>query len=215
MFFNRSDDKDPSSTALSDDRPSVEKSAGSAPKGRPTPTRKEAEAARKSGIKGGAKPGASPKEARKAEREQVRIQRMKNREALMRGDEKALPARDQGPVKRFVRTYVDSRRTVAEFFVPLAIVVLLLGLSRNQRLQVFVTLVWMLALVIVIVDTAINLVRMNNALRKEFPDKAERKGVNFYAVMRMLQIRRLRVPPPQFKAGGRPVTPKAPKAPKK
>ncbi len=140
---------------------------------------------------------------------------MKNREALMRGDEKALPARDQGPVKRFVRTYVDSRRTVAEFFVPLAIVVLLLGLSRNQRLQVFVTLVWMLALVIVIVDTAINLVRMNNALRKEFPDKAERKGVNFYAVMRMLQIRRLRVPPPQFKAGGRPVTPKAPKAPKK
>ena len=93
--------------------------------------------------------------------------------------------------------------------------VLLLGLSRNQRLQVFVTLVWMLALVIVIVDTAINLVRMNNALRKEFPDKAERKGVNFYAVMRMLQIRRLRVPPPQFKAGGRPVTPKAPKAPKK
>lgn len=215
MFFNRSDDKDPSSTALSDDRPSVEKSAGSAPKGRPTPTRKEAEAARKSGIKGGAKPGASAKEARKAEREQVRIQRMKNREALMRGDEKALPARDQGPVKRFVRTYVDSRRTVAEFFVPLAIVVLLLGLSRNQRLQVFVTLVWMLALVIVIVDTAINLVRMNNALRKEFPDKAERKGVNFYAVMRMLQIRRLRVPPPQFKAGGRPVTPKAPKAPKK
>lgn len=215
MFFNRSDDKDPSSTALSDDRPSVEKSAGSAPKGRPTPTRKEAEAARKSGIKGGAKPGASPKEARKAEREQVRIQRMKNREALMRGDEKALPARDQGPVKRFVRTYVDSRRTVAEFFVPLAIVVLLLGLSRNQRLQVFVTLVWMLALVIVIVDTAINLVRMNNALRKQFPDKAERKGVNFYAVMRMLQIRRLRVPPPQFKAGGRPVTPKAPKAPKK
>ncbi len=140
---------------------------------------------------------------------------MKNREALMRGDEKALPARDQGPVKRFVRTYVDSRRTVAEFFVPLAIVVLLLGLSRNQRLQVFVTLVWMVALVVVIVDTAINLLRMNNALRKEFPDKADRKGVNFYAVMRMLQIRRLRVPPPQFKAGGRPVTPKAPKAPKK
>ncbi|MGV1036547.1 MAG: DUF3043 domain-containing protein [Candidatus Nanopelagicales bacterium] len=215
MFFNRSNDQDPSSTALSDDRPSVEKSAGSAPKGRPTPTRKEAEAARKSGLKGGAKPGASPKEARKAEREQVRIQRMKNREALMRGDEKALPVRDQGPVKRFVRTYVDSRRTVAEFFVPLAIVVLLLGLSRNQRLQVFVTLVWMVALVVVIVDTAINLLRMNNALRKEFPDKAERKGVNFYAVMRMLQIRRLRVPPPQFKAGGRPVTPKTPKAPKK
>lgn len=215
MFFNRSNDQDPSSTALSDDRPSVEKSAGSAPKGRPTPTRKEAEAARKSTLKGGAKPGASPKEARKAEREQVRIQRMKNREALMRGDEKALPARDQGPVKRFVRTYVDSRRTVAEFFVPLAIVVLLLGLSRNQRLQVFVTLVWMVALVVVIVDTAINLLRMNNALRKEFPDKADRKGVNFYAVMRMLQIRRLRVPPPQFKAGGRPVTPKAPKAPKK
>ena len=33
----------------------------------------------------------------------------KQREALANGDERYLPARDKGPVRRFVRDYVDSR----------------------------------------------------------------------------------------------------------
>ena len=39
-------------------------------------------------------------------------------------------------------------------------------------------------------------------LKAQWPDKAD-EGRQPYAVMRGLQIRRLRVPPPQFKAGGR------------
>lgn len=210
VFFKRADDSATTTTAtdeisVSETKPSAE------PKGRPTPTRKEAEAARKAALKGGPPPGASKKEQRIAARTQAQQDRARAREGMLKGDERYLPARDQGPVRKFVRDYVDSRRTVAEFFVPVAVVVLLLGLMREARLQAFVTLVWLLILVVVAVDTTVMLLKLNGQLKAQWPDKAERKGVNLYAVMRGLQIRRLRVPPPMYKAGGRPVEPKQPK----
>lgn len=207
MLFKRSDDSATTTTAQ-DELSVTESKPTAAPKGRPTPTRKEAEAARKAALKGGPPPGASKKEQRIAARTKAQQERAKAREGMARGDERYLPVRDQGPVRKFVRDYVDSRRTLAEFFVPVAVAVLLLGLMRDTRLQAFVTLVWMLIIVFVAVDTTIMLYRMNSKLKAQWPDKAERKGVNLYAVMRGLQIRRLRVPPPQFKAGGRPVEPK-------
>jgi hypothetical protein len=227
-MFGKSSNNDNSDTAIRDDDVSVQDAPGSvAPKGRPTPTRKEAEAARKAALKTGivpskGKPGANgagknaskadKREARTAEREYVRQQRIKAREGMQRGDQRYLPARDQGPVRLFVRDYIDSRRTIAEFFVPVAVVVLLLGLMRNAQLQAFVTLVWLVIIIAVVTDTGIMLIRMNGKLKEKFPDKAERKGVNFYGTMRAMQIRRLRLPPPRFKAGGAPVTPKQPKS---
>jgi Protein of unknown function (DUF3043) len=173
-------------------------------KGRPTPTRKEAEAARKQALKG----PADPKARRKLERDQARQERMATREALVAGDERALPARDAGPVRRYVRDYVDGRRTLAEFFIPLAVVVLVVGLFRNPQIQVVVSFVWFLMLALLVVDMAVLLVRMQSKLKKEFPDPTQRKGTTFYGAMRALQIRRLRLPPPKVKAGGRPVEPK-------
>lgn len=207
VLFRRSDAD--SRTTVADDSPTVTDDApvASAPKGRPTPTRKQAEQARKEALK---KP-VSSKTDKRAERERVRDQRAKQRSAMMAGDERALPARDQGPVRGFVRDFIDSRRTVAEFFVPIAVVVLLLGLTRNLQVQMFVTLIWFVSLVVVIGDMAFLLWRMNRALKAKFPDKSQRRGVNFYAVMRSLQIRKLRVPPPKFKAGGKPVVPKVKK----
>ncbi len=210
MFFKKGDDS-ASTTTASDDISVTKSKAAAEAKGRPTPSRKEAEAARKAALKGGAKPGANKKEQRAAARLQAQQDRAKAREGMLRGDERYLPERDRGPVRKRVRDYVDSRRTVAEFFVPVAVVVLLLGLVRDTRLQAFVTLVWLLIIIIVVTDTAYMLFRLNQQLKEQWPDKADRKGVNLYAVMRGLQIRRLRVPPPQFKAGGRPVEPKQPK----
>ena len=173
-------------------------------KGRPTPTRKEAEEARKRALKG----PADPKARRKIEREQARDQRNEARAALMAGDERALPARDAGPVRKFVRDYVDSRWTLGEFFIPLAVVVLLVGLFRNSTVQTIVSYVWFLMLLLLVVDMTILLLRLRKQLAVAFPDPAERKGTMFYAGMRALQIRRLRLPPPKVKAGGKPVQPK-------
>lgn len=174
-------------------------------KGRPTPTRREAEAARREALKG----PSDPKARRKQEREQVRQQRIAAREALMAGDERALPPRDAGPVKRAVRDYIDGRRTLAEFFVPVAVVVLVVGLFRSPQTQVIVSFVWFLMLALLVVDMTVLIVRMNKMLKQQFPDPAERKGAVFYGTMRALQIRRLRLPPPKVGPGGRPVKPKA------
>lgn len=176
-------------------------------KGRPTPTRREAEEARRQALKG----PSDPKARRKLEREQARVERSAAREALVAGDERALPARDAGPVRRYVRDFIDGRWTLAEFFIPIAVVVLIVGLFRNPNIQVIVSYIWFLMLLLLIVDMTILLLRLRKKLAVEFPDAAERKGALFYGGMRALQIRRLRLPPPKVKAGGKPVPPKSKK----
>lgn len=207
MFKKRSD-SDSSTTAVAEDTISVTDKA-TAPKGRPTPTRKEAEANRKAVLTGAAKPGASKKEQRMVEREKMRLEREKAREGMARGDERYLPERDKGPVRKFVRDFVDSRRTFAEYFVPVAVVVLLLGLMPIPALQSLVVLAWIVVLVVVGMNTTLLVFRLNKALAVKWPDKSDRKGVNLYAVMRVMQIRRLRLPPPTVKPGGKPVPPKS------
>ncbi|TAK71034.1 MAG: DUF3043 domain-containing protein [Actinomycetota bacterium] len=175
-----------------------------AAKGRPTPSRKEAEAARRHAIK----VPADPKAARRAARERDRAARVAARAALAAGDERALPARDRGPVRAFARDFVDSRRTLAEFFIILAVVVLVLNFIRLPGLQAFVTLIWFVMTAVIVIDTAILLFRMSRAMKAQWPDPKDRKGTLLYAGMRCLQFRRLRLPPPRFRPGGRPVEPR-------
>jgi hypothetical protein len=166
-------------------------------KGRPTPSRKEAEAARKQSLK----LPKDPKAAKKAARERDREARAQQRAALMAGDERALPARDQGPVKRYVRDFVDSRFTIAEYFIFVALAVLVLGFIPNPVVQLAVSISWMALIALVAFDEIFLLVRLNSALRKRFPDKAERKGALWYAGLRTLQLRRFRLPPPRVRRG--------------
>lgn len=176
-------------------------------KGRPTPKRKEAESARKQGIS----IPKDPKAARKAARNRDRESRATARAGLMAGDPKYFPARDAGPVKAHVRDYIDSRRTVGELFVPVAFFVLVLGLVNNPTLQKIVVYVWTAVLLLVVLDTILVGFQLSNSLKKSYPTKSERKGTTSYGVLRALQMRRFRIPPPRVKPGGKPVTPKAKK----
>ena len=169
-----------------------------APKGRPTPSRKEAEAARKQQLR----IPKDPKAAKKASRERDRAERNRQRAGMMAGDERYLPPRDQGPAKAFTRDFVDSRFTVAEFFIFVAIAVLLLGFVRNPAIQSFVSLAFFAFTALIAIDTVILLVTLNRKASREFPDKAARKGITLYAILRALQLRRLRVPPPRVRRGG-------------
>ena len=179
-------------------------------KGRPTPTRREAEAQRKQTLK----VPTDPKEARKAARQRASAEREAQRQAVMSGDEKHLPPRDAGPVKAFVRDYIDSRWAAAEFFLPMAIFVLVVGLMPLGGVQGWVSLLWMFLTMFIVVDTTLLMFRLNRELKKQWPTTAERKGALFYATMRVLQLRRLRLPPPRVRAGGKPVKPKKPKTAK-
>src|SRR6266508_5853131 len=79
-------------------------------KGRPTPTRKEAEAARKAAYR---KP-RNRREATQLQRERSRAERVRVHEAMKSGDDRYLPAPDKGQVRRLARDYVDARRSVME-----------------------------------------------------------------------------------------------------
>lgn len=189
---------------MSNDETTGESGNSESGKGRPTPKRKESESARKQGIS----VPKDPKAARRAARDRDREARAKSRAGLMAGDPAFFPSRDAGPVKAQVRDYVDRRRTVGEFFVPFAFVVLLLGLVNNPTVQTTVVHVWTSVLLLVVLDTILVGILLGRSLRKEFPDKSQRKGAVSYGVLRALQLRRFRIPPPRIKAGGKPVTPK-------
>ncbi|HEX7738558.1 MAG TPA: DUF3043 domain-containing protein [Marmoricola sp.] len=166
-------------------------------KGRPTPKRKDAEAA----ARERARMGLDEKAARKVLRERRMNETRKMREALKGGDEKNLPARDQGQVKRFVRDYVDSRLCIAEFLLVALVVTMFLTYRKDT--QALGTSLQMVVVVLTLIDTGWLLFRLRRAIRKQFPGESLR-GVNGYAVMRVLQMRFMRLPKPKVGLGGRP-----------
>lgn len=180
-----------------------------APKGRATPSRREAEAARKQGLRASSRGRGSSarggKEGKRAAREAEREARARQRTGMMMGDERYMPARDRGAPRRFVRDFVDARVTVAEYFIFIAIAVLLLGFIQNPALQSFVSLAFFAVTALIIIDTTILLIQLSLKAKKEFPDQADRRGIKLYAVMRALQLRRLRLPPPMVTRSGKPI----------
>ena len=190
-MFGRTTKSDPAA------RPDLSKGPGA--KGRPTPTRKEAEAA----ARERAKVGMDKKAAQKVMRERRADGNAKIRQGMRTGEEKYLPARDKGPVRRFVRTYIDSRVSVAEFLLPLLVVIMLLQYSGTTQLVVFSNALWTTTILLVVIDTVWLNLRLKQQLRTRFPDESL-KGATFYALLRVMQVRWLRMPKPQVKIGGAP-----------
>jgi hypothetical protein len=162
-------------------------------KGRPTPKRKEAEAARKVASLA----PASTKIEKKRAKEASRAARIASRAAYMRGDENALPARDKGPVKRFVRNYVDTRRSIGEYFLPIIFAVLIMTLVPLPAFQLG-SIALMYGVLLISVIDGIFLSRKIKAER--FPG-GEFKGIGMYGWLRSTQMRRMRMPKPQVSPG--------------
>lgn len=175
-------------------------------KGRPTPKRSEATPKRQSLAP------IKSKEEKKRARETAKASRLAARAAYMRGDESALPARDRGPVRRYVRDYVDSRRSVGEFFLPIIAVVLLLtmiptktstnaeGLPQIPLTQMLSIGVMYSVLVISILDGLLLNRKLKKLVTERFPG-THLKGLGMYGWLRSTQMRRMRTPKPQVKAG--------------
>jgi len=165
-------------------------------KGRPTPSRKEAEAA----SKARAKVPRSRKEASAAQRAARTESSQKMRTAMKTGDERFLPARDKGPVRRFVRDFVDSRFSFVELMIPLLIVTMVLGYSGNPRLANIGNSVLFGTLLLIVVDILVMRFRLRRQLAQRFGAESS-KGTTYYAVMRSLQMKFMRLPKSQVKIG--------------
>jgi hypothetical protein len=173
--------------------PVSEKAGG---KGRPTPTRKEAEAA----ARARAKVPRTRKEQAKAQRSQRAEQSQKVRQAMKTGDEKYYLPRDKGPVKRFVRDFVDSRFSFIELMLPLLLLTMVMTYSGNPGLMGIGNTVLLGTVLLVLVDVLLMRRRLRRELTRRFPDESM-KGTTSYAVMRSLQMKFMRLPKAQVKIG--------------
>ena len=164
-------------------------------KGKPTPTRKEREQARKKPLV-----GDRSKEARQAQKEKVRAQRMAIREGMMAGDERYLSARDKGPQRRMARDIVDGRKfTVGEILIPALFIVIITNSVQNTVVEVVgISVLWSILFAIV-VDSTLIMRKVKREVEKRH-GKLER-GVGWYAASRGFQMRPMRLPKPQVKRG--------------
>lgn len=183
-------------SATADQSGSASRAPKEGGKGRPTPSRREAEAA----AKARAKPPRTRREAAKLDRQRRATDTAKAREAMKSGDERYLPKRDRGPVRRFVRDRVDARLCLAEMLLPLLLLIMVLSYSGNPTLQTYGTSLWGVTLLMVGADTMLLIYLVRRDVRKRFPDEGV-KGVGVYATLRAMQIRFLRLPKPQVKLG--------------
>ena len=165
-------------------------------KGRPTPSRKEAEAARKAR----AKVPRTRKEMAAAQKASRGESSAQVRQAMRTGDDRYLPARDKGPVRRFIRDYVDARFSFIELLIPLMLVVLILGWTGNSTVTSYANLAMLSVFLLIIVDLLRLRFRLKREITTRFPD-ASTKGTTYYAVARSMQMRFMRLPKAQVKVG--------------
>ena len=156
-------------------------------KARPTPTRKEAEAARRQRVN----QPMSNRQARATAARQARAERLKS-----------MALRDQTPEKALMRDYIDARLNLGEFLLPSVVVILAITLlgSYFPNVAVFTTLLMYLFILAVIVDGFLMWRGFKRVLAKRVPN-APTRGLMMYGMTRSTQIRRFRMPPPRLKRG--------------
>jgi hypothetical protein len=170
-------------------------------KGRPTPARKQQELLRKKPLVGNRSP-----EAKKVAKTALRAERTKAREGLANGEDRYLTVRDRGPQRRLVRDIVDSRFTLGELVLPALFLVIIVSSIRTEDVAIDLyiqlgTLMTMWGLFIAIaLDGFIIGKKAQKVSQARFGDKAE-KGLRWYAAMRSIQMRGMRLPKPQIKRG--------------
>ena len=166
-------------------------------KNRPTPRRRDQEAARRQPLV-----VADRKQAKKLDRASRNQQLAKTRQAMLTGDDSGLPARDKGPVRRYMRDFIDARRNLAEFMLPVMLVVLALSFLRTSTILFFVTILTYGILLTAVIDTFVMYRKLRKKLVAKFGEEAAgAKGNGMYAAMRAFQLRRSRMPRALVKRG--------------
>ncbi|MGY4708962.1 DUF3043 domain-containing protein [Mycolicibacterium sp. CBM1] len=185
-----------------------------APKGRPTPRRNES-AKRRGPVAPAPMTAAEArkrrkemratltKEERRADKLERRAAMNDRRERMMSGEEAYLLPRDKGPVRRFARDIVDSRRNVLGLFMPAALALIFVMLAVPQ-VQLFISPAMLVLMAIMAVDGILLARKVNIAVDTKFPDNTEGHWkLGLYAAGRASQIRRMRAPRPQVERGAK------------
>jgi hypothetical protein len=209
LLGRKKDNSDAVSAAPEEDvQASEERTRTTAPKGKPTPKRNQgkrgplppapmtAAEARRRRKEMGAK---LTREERKADKIARRADMAERREKMMAGEDAYLLPRDKGPVRRFVRDVVDSRRNVLGLFMPSALGLIFVMLAvPSVQVQRFLSPAMLVLVLIMVIDGFIVARKVNKLVDQKFPDNTESgRKLGFYAASRASQLRRMRAPRPQ------------------
>ncbi len=162
--------------------------SGPVRKDAPTPTRKEAEQARRERLH----PTLTPKQARAKERQG----RNEQRDAQLRSQEAQ-------PGRVLMRDWVDSRRGLAQFSMPLLMVMLMVSLLVTS-FGTLLTAIMSYATWLVMALIGADLFRMWSGYKKLHAQRLPReplKGLLSYGINRSINLRRLRMPKPRVNRG--------------
>jgi hypothetical protein len=162
-------------------------------KGRPTPKRSEAEKQHRQpfGGQGGGGRSAAPRS-----KEQGRADRMRRTEAMRRGEDWALPRKDQGPVRALARDVVDSRRGISEYYLYGIVVLVAALFIPGLRKDNVVDYVILVILAVIVVEGWFVSNKVIRLAHERYPGQTTR-GVRMYTALRGTQIRKMRVPGPR------------------
>jgi hypothetical protein len=210
--------------ATPDESPIVEATSGTDaprgsrktdPKGRPTPKRSTATKRTKgpvvpapmtaSAARARRKALSGPKLSRaerRAERTASRARMTDRRERMMAGDEAYLLPRDQGPIRRYVRDIVDSRRiSFLGLFMPSAVALLFVMFAVPQ-VQFYMSPAMLILMALMGIDGIILGRKVGKLVDAKFPSNTESHWkLGIYAAGRATQMRRMRAPRPQVERG--------------
>jgi hypothetical protein len=197
-----------SSGTQAPEAPAKEKPTAQAGKGRPTPKRSQAEANRYRSITGSTTSGRGPAGTKPRgkltpeEKAKARSDRNRQLQAMRRGEDWALSARDRGPVKRLARDYVDAHRRPSEFYMYalIILVIALVGGKSNHAISNYMQIVLLLIIVVIAVDAFLLRRSISRLAAERLPGESTR-GLSIYAIMRALQLRRFRTPAPRLRPG--------------
>ncbi len=176
-------------------------------KGRPTPKRKDAEAARIRPLV-----PKDRKEAKRAARAARNARFDAEQRALVTGEEKYLPARDKGAARRFVRDYVDARRSFSEWILACMMVSLMLLMVTKMftssiplHLQLYALYGSSILMYGSFIITAVEAFLVWRKVKRTFAEAHPREDIpsrtGYYTFSRMIMPRRWRSPRPQVDRG--------------
>ncbi|WP_430593043.1 DUF3043 domain-containing protein [Humidisolicoccus flavus] len=141
---------------------------------------------------------ADRKQAQKDARSQMSQLRAEQRAGMEAGVEKYLPMRDRGPVRKYVRDYVDARISPGEIMIPVMVVVILIQMLNSPAANVAATGLLFGFLGLTIIDSFYMRVVLKRRINARFGE-GKTKGVQLYATMRSAQMRFMRIPKPTNK----------------
>jgi hypothetical protein len=202
VFRRRSTDTGPLDTGLSEqdsaapDADDQVRSSYTPKKAAPTPKRSQAEASRR----GPYQAPADRKAALQQGKQRDRASRAQRAQALQRGEDWALPAKDRGPVRTLARDVVDSRRGLSEWYLLAVVPIFVLIFLPSAKVKLIADALVLAILVIVASEGFFVGRKVQRLAQERFPGQSTR-GIKIYSAMRGTQMRRLRIPKPRVRPG--------------